>query len=294
VVYQGPNQGQVILADVDGRNGPDLASASPFGTLVVLVNRGDGTFERRAKYSFDQRVEPIAAADMDLDGDLDLVGRSPSGTGFIMLPNCGDATFGDLIDVQQGFDPQDIVVADLDGTAGPDIVTTANHLHSDSLFAVWLQDGRPRCEIRVATIAGTNGDDRLWGTDGDDIITGLGGRDRIQAGAGDDLVCGGPGNDILRGQAGNDVIFGHEGADGLWGGQGPDWLSGALAPTHSGEVRAMTPSSGAATTITSTVDLATNSSTATASTPATVMRVATTSSGARPLSTDGETAISGQ
>src|ERR1700710_655972 len=68
-----------------------------------------------------------------------------------------------------------------------------------------------RCHGRVATSAGTSGDDVLHGTPGRDVIWGGPGNDTIYASLGNDLVCGGAGADVIHGGRGNDEVFGGPG-----------------------------------------------------------------------------------
>ncbi len=93
----------------------------------------------------------------------------------------------------------------------------------------------PTCGGRLATIAGTSGDDNLRGTDerdiiaafgGDDLVAGRDGRDLICGGDGNDRISGGPGNDLLKGGGGHDDLRGDAGADRLSGGGGHDQLHG--------------------------------------------------------------------
>jgi Ca2+-binding RTX toxin-like protein len=103
------------------------------------------------------------------------------------------------------------------------------------------------CHGRVATIVGTEGNDRIHGTSHDDVIAGLDGDDVIFGAGGDDLICGGLGNDYVRAGGGNDTIYGdggdeehlhgeagadvvHAGSNSMYdllvGGRGPDKLYG--------------------------------------------------------------------
>lgn len=84
-----------------------------------------------------------------------------------------------------------------------------------------------RCNGRVVTLMGTQGNDRnLRGTNGPDVIQGLGGNDRLFGLGGNDMLCGGSGRDSLVGGDGQDQLFGNNGNDSLKGGNGPDALNG--------------------------------------------------------------------
>lgn len=87
----------------------------------------------------------------------------------------------------------------------------------------------------MATIKGTDDNDRLNGTSlsdlifgfrGHDIIFAKNGHDSVFAGEGNDIVDGGDGNDSLFGEEGNDLLIGGDGDDNLQGGTGVDILLG--------------------------------------------------------------------
>ncbi|MGH2806507.1 MAG: calcium-binding protein [Actinomycetota bacterium] len=82
------------------------------------------------------------------------------------------------------------------------------------------------CLGRIATIVGTDGNDRLKGTPGDDVIVGLDGIDHIRGRAGRDRICGGSGREKSYYGIEGDVLRGGEGRDLIRGGPGPDSITG--------------------------------------------------------------------
>jgi Ca2+-binding RTX toxin-like protein len=84
----------------------------------------------------------------------------------------------------------------------------------------------PRCFGKVATIVGTNGNDRINGTNGSDVIAARGGHDLIGGQGGKDFVCAGGGDDEVGGDAGKDKVNGQGGDDLVFGGGGNDLLLG--------------------------------------------------------------------
>ncbi len=82
------------------------------------------------------------------------------------------------------------------------------------------------CDGKVATIVGTEGNDRIYGTDGDDVIVALGGIDIIRSFDGKDTICGGEGRDRIYAGRGADVIFGEGQNDRILGQAGADIISG--------------------------------------------------------------------
>lgn len=83
-----------------------------------------------------------------------------------------------------------------------------------------------KCDGKVATIVGTNGDDVLVGTGGNDVIVARDGDDTVLGKGGNDTICGGDGADWIEGAAGNDKLFGEGGNDSIDGGKGTDEIVG--------------------------------------------------------------------
>jgi hypothetical protein len=78
------------------------------------------------------------------------------------------------------------------------------------------------CRGRQATVAGTEGADKLKGTSRADVIVALSGADTVKGLGGKDLLCGGRGKDRLAGGAGSDELNGQKGHDTCNGGGGKD------------------------------------------------------------------------
>ncbi|NRT56148.1 calcium-binding protein [Sphaerotilus uruguayifluvii] len=89
--------------------------------------------------------------------------------------------------------------------------------------SVW---GENQLALDVATLAGSDGDDRLAGWDGSDLIDGAAGDDRLEGRAGNDVLQGGDGRDTLDGGTGNDSLDGGQGNDTLLDLSGSNTLAG--------------------------------------------------------------------
>ncbi len=76
------------------------------------------------------------------------------------------------------------------------------------------------------TLIGKNGNDTLLGGAGADSLDGGGDNDRLLGDSGNDILLGGAGNDWLDGGADNDKLDGGAGADTLDGGTGADSMNG--------------------------------------------------------------------
>lgn len=95
--------------------------------VSILLGNGDGTFTTGASYPFPPGLGRITAADLNLDGKLDLVAtNSNSAAGFtheaviVMIGN-GDGTFSTPVNYGAAVGPYASVVADFDGDGKPDV-----------------------------------------------------------------------------------------------------------------------------------------------------------------------------
>ena len=145
----------------------------------------------------------------DLDGDGDLEGGDPAGSGILtrLVVRNNPATPGTDTNYLR-YTGGDHVV--LGGTDAADIITAG--IGDDTLF-------------------GDGGNDNLEGGFGNDIINGgdgdTGGDDNIKAGTGNDVVHAGPGLDLVLGGSGNDFIFlGTDEGSEVFAGEGDDFIFG--------------------------------------------------------------------
>ena len=81
-------------------------------------------------------------------------------------------------------------------------------------------------DLKLNTIDGGAGADRIWGGIGNDILNGGTGNDILYGGKGSDTLHGGADNDQLYGGEDGDFLYGDEGDDFLRGGTGDDLLDG--------------------------------------------------------------------
>jgi hypothetical protein len=133
-----------VVADVNGDGKPDLLvtnwcggsdpSCADYGTVGVLLGRGDGTFKTAVVYD-SGGVEPtsIVVADVNGDGKPDLVMANhtgnfsdPSGRGTVgVLLGKGNGTFEPAVTYATGgFYPESVAIADLNKDKKPDLLVT--------------------------------------------------------------------------------------------------------------------------------------------------------------------------
>jgi len=104
--------------DLDGDGLADV------GLSYILSGVGDGTFvDRTPIATIDDKAWLVAAADMDADGALDLVGTlSAADDAVAVVLGQGDGSFGELIRPTIPDDAYELAVGDVDGDGLPDLV----------------------------------------------------------------------------------------------------------------------------------------------------------------------------
>lgn len=117
--------GGLAVADMDGDGKLDAVATTPSG-LAVLFGNGDGTFQPPVITPATSAYAPLAVGDLNGDGIPDAVIVSSSGntrsridgTIAVLLGN-GNGTFQNPQDYDcQGFNPQQLVIADLENAGG--------------------------------------------------------------------------------------------------------------------------------------------------------------------------------
>jgi hypothetical protein len=114
----------VTTGDFDGDGKLDIASASQFTGLQMLLGKGDGTFASNKLYPAGGSIHGVVAADFNHDKSLDLAfaNNSPNGGMTIVLGN-GDGSFQAPVGYAAGGGTFGLDVADFNGDNYADIVT---------------------------------------------------------------------------------------------------------------------------------------------------------------------------
>ena len=112
-----------VVADFDGDSNDDIAMVNTyFGEKdVVFLNQGSRSFASAAVVSTSGFGHDIVAADVDKDGNIDLVVAQSDSAGEYVLFGNGDGTFSDAYKFNTG-SVGAIAVCDLNGDGYPDVV----------------------------------------------------------------------------------------------------------------------------------------------------------------------------
>ncbi|MGI8863216.1 MAG: FG-GAP repeat domain-containing protein [Solirubrobacteraceae bacterium] len=89
----GPAPVSTVTADFNGDGHPDVASVNNFGqgNVILVFNRGDGTFGSPVTILGSSGIQSLAVGDVNGDGRPDLVGMTSSAV--VVLLNNGNGTF---------------------------------------------------------------------------------------------------------------------------------------------------------------------------------------------------------
>ena len=130
--------GKQVLGDLDGDSDLDLAvvrvdDASRY-VVTILKNDGHGTFRAVYEYPAGLSLRDIAAADLDADGDLDVVVADMNADVVTVFKNQGDGSLAGSRNYTTGNEPVAIALGDIDGDGDGDIVSANSWGQSISIF----------------------------------------------------------------------------------------------------------------------------------------------------------------
>ena len=163
---------RVAVADVNGDGLPDVLSASQNDDTVAWFRNDGGSppiFHRDVISAAAAGASVVYPADLDGDGDLDIVSGSRRDSALRWHENLGGASprfVEHAIDVGGIADPRMIDVADFDGDGHPDIVVAPL---SGTRFSWWQSDGQSPPRFREQLIRASEHPQGLGGVDAVDL-----------------------------------------------------------------------------------------------------------------------------
>jgi hypothetical protein len=161
-----------VSGDFDGDGYEDLAYPCQYGgELHVLLGDGTGHFSAPGIYTMGEWPIDLAARDLDLDGDLDLVVCNEASEELMILrndvPGAGPGEIFTLAATIPLTTPFGITVEDLDGDRLPDIAVATRDSARVVVMQAGCQPGEPRLyatgggwdeKLRALTVIDYDGD----------------------------------------------------------------------------------------------------------------------------------------
>ena len=152
--YEISSPGYVWAGDVDEDGDPDLAvSCRQTKTVAILLNEGDGTFHTPASYTVQGSPGAMYGADLNRDGEMDLVGISlvvsaverylgeDAPDEVFVLLGTGEGRFGEARSYPVGHGPSRLATGDFDEDGDED-VAVSNWLSDEVWVLLNEGDGR--------------------------------------------------------------------------------------------------------------------------------------------------------
>jgi hypothetical protein len=136
----------VYLVDVNGDGKPDIVTENADGTISVLLNKGNGTYDPGTVITSIAAIYPhavyLAFADFNGDGKMDIAVATAGNLSdvFVLLGN-GNGTFGSPIETALPYYPSTLASADFnkDGKADLLVTTTGNGCTNNDLGYAFLK-----------------------------------------------------------------------------------------------------------------------------------------------------------
>lgn len=148
----------VVAADINGDSNLDLITANYLaGTLAVLTNNGNGTFDPYATIAISGLPISVTVADVNDDGRLDLISATLGGfnnNSLTVFTNNNKGGFGlnATIPLPSGSNPYCVVAADINGDGKVDLIS-ANQ--GNNTLTVFTNNGSGIFGLNATLIVGS-------------------------------------------------------------------------------------------------------------------------------------------
>jgi hypothetical protein len=130
---------EIAAADFNGNGTKDLA-LTRYHSVVIFKGRGDGTFRQAGRFSVGRVPSKLLVADLNRDGDKDLVTSNSASDNVSVLIGRGDGTFRRRANYRAGDGASGVDVGKLNGDGKPDLAVT-NLLDDDVSIRLGRGDG---------------------------------------------------------------------------------------------------------------------------------------------------------
>jgi FG-GAP-like repeat/FG-GAP repeat len=128
-----------VIADLNGDGKGDLVVADFGGSVNVLLNAGDGSFNGRSTYALGSTQYSVAVGDLNRDGSPDIAFSGDGGVGVLL--NLGNGRFGPaLINPQSRRYVPFVLIGDMDADGLPDLAVPYSSLNCAAV-GIFLNQG---------------------------------------------------------------------------------------------------------------------------------------------------------
>ena len=109
------------MGDLNGDGKPDLATATIFDGVSILLGDGSGAFGAASNFATGLNSESVAIGDLNGDGKPDLAVANVNSDNVSVLLGSGTGAFGTATNFTVGSYPQFVAMGDLNGDGKPDL-----------------------------------------------------------------------------------------------------------------------------------------------------------------------------